>query len=167
MANTFQLIQTITLATTPSTVTFSSIPQTYTDLLIKVSAKVTTGSSSLIAQPNFNGGGATFTTTEMYNSSNSLYGWRPGGSFGSITGDDATSTSCFNNSELYFPNYTQIEEKNHLVDWNTKRNTTSGPAVGLVAGARSVTDAVVSIAIEMSSAFVVGSVFSLYGIKNS
>ena len=167
MANTYKLIQTQTLASTATTLTFSSIPQTFTDLIVKWSAFATpTNLSSASVDIYFNASGTGFTCTEMYNSSNGLQAWRPNGLVGQIPAREATAANCFGNTELYIPNYTLTQNKTYIVNWSSKRNETSGAAVGLAGGLRLNTDAITSIRLNCNT-FGIGSMFSLYGIKST
>lgn len=116
---TLKLVKTQTLAATQATITFSSIPQGETDLLIVVSARVnnftqstlgvrfngsTTGYSIRYAYGN--GTGVTAGADSNISSLNAYY---------VIPGSGATANT-FSNVSLYIPNYTLAANKSVTVD---------------------------------------------------
>jgi hypothetical protein len=152
-----------------SEVSFLAIPQNYTDLVIKVSARTTrTGfiNDSLLVR--FNGS----TTTYTYRS---VYGLN--GTASSVSGSsnqatyalDAPSAAAntFSNGELYIPNYTSSNYKSVSVDSVSEDNAATGPIVELRAFLWSTTAAITSIGLfpETGPNFAEHSTFSLYGIK--
>jgi len=167
MANTYTLIEAKTLTSSSSDVTFTSIPQTYTDLLLKASVR---GGASTVNQSfvvTFNGSSTTGLTMRR------VYG--DGASAGSDTntsleGVGSTATAnTFSNNEIYIPNYAGSNNKSFSVDNVGETNGTTAYAL-LQAGLRSNTDAITSIvltAIGAGGSFLQYSSFYLYGIKNS
>ena len=155
-----------------SSVTFSSIPATYTDLVVKVSARTDTSSSSAgqWLYVNFNGA-----TTN--NSTRILYGIGSGGS-GSISGSSPTpyavyvnpsdyTANTFSNGEIYISNYTSSNFKSYSVDSVNENNATVA-GMDLTAGLWSNTAAITSINLSPAGGnFVQYSTFYLYGINNS
>jgi hypothetical protein len=160
MANTYTLIQAQTLASSAASVTFSSIPATYTDLVLRVSARNTTSSeifdfgfngvTTNQSSTYLNGSGSAATSAQytLYNRSN-----------------PSTSTaSTFSNSEIYIPNYAGNTNKPvSMVGANENNGTTI--YMNTVAGLWSSTAAITSI--TCTAPFATGSSFYLYGIKNS
>lgn len=68
MANTFKLITSNTLTATTGTVTFSSIPSTFTDLFFQISIRKTTGSdqnSDIAVTFNSEYSGTNYSKTSM------------------------------------------------------------------------------------------------------
>ena len=172
MANTYELIASNTVgAGGASSVTFSSIPATYTDLLMKISARDSrTGISVGDIRFNFNGSGVGTNISGKY-----LYGTGSAtsssavGSNGELAfGDAAGATaSTFGNSEVYIPNYAGSTYKSISSDSVAENNGTEGFQL-LLAGLWSNTAAINSIAMTpFTSPFVQYSTFYLYGIKNS
>ena len=169
MANTYQLIEAQTLGSAAASVTFSSIPNTYTDLKLVYSARSssTSGTSELLAI-SFNG------TTTNYNrlliegngSSAASYSGALR-SFGGIPTSNATA-STFGNGELYIPNYLSSNNKSYSGDSVSENNATSA-VQNLDANIWNNTSAITSIAITTynSNNLVQYSTFYLYGIKNS
>lgn len=170
MAVTYKLIQTQTLSGTVATVTFSSIPQTYTDLLLLVSArtdrvsvlddcKITlNGVTTNMTLRALSGNGATATSA-----SDTLI-------YGSINGNSATA-STFGLAEFYFANYTSTTNaKSVSIEGLSETNGTTAYSY-LNAGLWNpgTQAAITTIACTSYNAanFLQYSSFSLYGIKNS
>lgn len=156
------------LTTTASTVTFSNIPQGYTDLKIAVSARNTlTGGgnwSDFLIKYN----SATTTYTQRYvfgngSTASSGTGGYSAGYGGNIPTADTTANT-FGNIEIYIPNYRSSNQKSFSFDSVTENNATSAIAM-LGASLWNGTSAITSI--ELSSAngsLVANSTFTLYGI---
>lgn len=167
MANTYTLIEAKTLTTTTASITFTSIPQTYTDLLIRFSTRDNTGSYINNMNININGSSSNFGAKTMM-----LLGG--GASSGNETTNLAFSTSAtattntFTNGEVYFTNYTSSNYKAYSADSMSENNNATNTGGILEAGLWSNTAAITSITFTPTSAsFVSGSTFRLYGIKNS
>jgi hypothetical protein len=100
MANTYTLINSVT-ATSGTSVSFTSIPQTYTDLVILVSAKstYTSGGGSVSFSISFNSNGSNYNSRslQMYASSSIANNTDTTQTFGGITGEwiRSMSTSSF------------------------------------------------------------------------
>lgn len=168
MANTYTLIQSITVgAGGAASIAFSSIPQTYTDLVLVSSLRSTSTSNDLAMTLAFNGSTSNFTS--IY-----LYGNIPGGTavsgsnafyHGNLNGNGSTA-NIFTSTSLYIPNYAGSTNKSYSVN-NTMENNSTTSYPFLVAGLWSVTSAITSITISNASNFAQYSSASLYGIKNS
>ena len=175
MPNTYTLIASNTLSTATASVTFSSIPATYTDLLVKISAR-NTGSEIngiVYVQPNA-------ATTNL--SGRLLYGTGSAAGSASYTSDpaiwgyccgDTSTASTFSSSEFYIPNYAGSTYKSISVDSVSENNATDARA-SLMAGLWSDTTAITSLkfltadnSAFASKNFKQYSTFYLYGIKNS
>ena len=170
MANTYELITSNTVgAGGVAQVDFTSIPQTYTDLLIKTSVnnganldlilmRFNSNSSSIYTQLVLRGTGTnlnTYTDT----------GWSAATSFGlSYTGD---STNVFSNNEYYIPNYTGSNYKSISNDSAHEANSSTAYLI-FYSGLFSDTTPITSInLISSGSNFGQYSTFYLYGISNS
>lgn len=171
MANTFVKIASSTVgAGGVSSVVFSSIPQTYTDLQVLVSSRA----------DNANVYGW-FTYTFNGNSSSLRSAWiEPDGSTvatgstttfmlgGSSNGNNSTA-STFGNTSIYIPNYTSSNNKPSSSDDVGENNATTS-YMDLVANLWSNTSAITSITFVPQTGtgtFRQYSTFTLYGIKNS
>jgi hypothetical protein len=179
MANTMTLISSVTVGASPVTsIDFTSIPTTYTDLLIKTSLRDgITGGAQTAQLIYFNSDNGTSSWSYTYlrgsGSAASTAAGNPGGYAGSYTGeyDGSTATAnTFSNSEIYIPNYTGSQKKSFSVDAVQETNATAAYS-HLVAGLWSAAGGTAAInAVHITSAagnFVQYSTAYLYGIKNS
>jgi hypothetical protein len=171
MANTYEFISSNTVGSGGvSSVTFSSIPGTYTDLLLKISAR--DGRAGLAVSDirfNINGSGVGTDISGKY-----VYGSGSSAASTTITtgelafgnGDGATA-STFGNAEIYIPNYATSNYKGISSDSVAETNATAGYQL-LLAGLYGSTSTISSIAMTpFSGNFAQYSTFYLYGIKNS
>ena len=168
MANTFELIASSTVGSGGvASVTLSSIPATYTDLLLRASVRGSSASVNQSYQITFNGSSTTGLTMRR------LYG--SGASAASDTGIStegvgATATaSTFSNDDFYIPNYASANYKSFSVD-NVGENNAATAYAFLDAGLWSNTAAITSIVLTATGTggdLKQYSTFYLYGIKNS
>ena len=173
MANTYTLIDKAILTGNQGSVTFSSIPSTYTDLKFIMSAR-TDGTASTTADTYIAFNGSTSGYTNRYvrgNGASASSSTIPYTTVGIYVGEVNTSTSTtstFSNSEAYIPNYTSANNKSVSTDVVQEANGTTAYAQ-LNAGLWSNTAAITSIVIQNAYGynFVSGSSFYIYGIKNS
>lgn len=172
MANTYTLISSNTVGVGGATsVTFSSIPSTYTDLLIKLSVRdARTGISVSDIRFNFNatGVGTNITGRYLYGDGSSPVSTTVGanGELAFSNANGATA-STFGNAEVYIPNYAGSNNKSISSDSVAENNATAGYQL-LMAGLWSNSAAITSIAMTpFTSPFAQYSTFYLYGIKNS
>lgn len=171
MANTYQLIASNTLAASAASVTFSSIPNTYTDLVVRISTRRDTGSfASLFFRVN-GSTGSNFSTTYVQGNGATAASLNATGVnrfniYDIVPGTTETSNT-FNSIEIYVPNYAVTQNKQMSAFGVGETNSTTAYVIAQ-AGLRSVTDAVTSIEIlPAAGSFVSGSSFFLYGIKSS
>jgi hypothetical protein len=167
MANTYEIIDKVTLTSTQASITFSSIPGTYTDLLVKLSARTDwsngINADGILIRPNSS---STNMTARRLTGSGSTADSDT--NIGPITTANASSTSnTFGNSEIYIPNYAGSTNKSMSIDGVSESNTTT-TYLGLFANLWSNTSVISSLQIlGQNGSFVSGSSFYLYGIKNS
>ena len=169
MADTYTLIEKITVgAAGASDVTFTSIPQTYTDLVIKFSTRDSNNSTSENLRITFNNtGGTSYSERLLYGSGSAAQSYSASSAayinYQYSTGAVATS-STFSNGEVYIPNYTSSNNKSISVDSVIENNATA-TAMGLNAALFSSSAAISSIKLASpSGTFVQYSTFYLYGI---
>jgi hypothetical protein len=174
MANTYTLIEGKTLTTTAASVTFTSIPQTYTDLLIKFSARSTsTAGADIYANlrvqfnsdtgNNYNG---ILLFANLGNPGSGSYTSQSGNLFSYANGN-VTTASTFSNMEIYIPNYTGSNKKTSSVDGVVENNASNG-FVEMAAEIWTGTSAITTIdLVSIYGSHTANSTFYLYGIKNS
>jgi hypothetical protein len=169
MANTYTLIEAKTLGSAVASVTFSSIPQTYTDVQLVMSTRTTNtaGREQIFIYPN----GSTTNNNRVV-----LYGYdgaTPAGGGGTDkfigwqTGGGATA-STFSNISVYFSGYRTSKNKPYSADLVAENNSTSNYILNFNGSLWSDSTAISSIQIDCEThSFAVNSTFYLYGIKNS
>lgn len=162
MAATYTPIATQTLGTATTTITFSSIPATYTDLVLIVgSLSLATNGNGLVIRFNgdtaanysyndIGGTGSTAFSRFIANSSSMNIGWGQVGSQGAKT-TVVTNIANYSNTTFFKP---------ILSRWNDTSAET-----GLTSGSWRNTAAINSITVLSGVNMAVGTTFSLYGIK--
>jgi hypothetical protein len=159
-----RLIETKTVGTAVATVEFTSIPQTYTDLVLLISSRPASGSIGVILAA-LNGSSANFTSRQLEgNGASATSGTSTTGRVG-IFGDSGNTANTFANTQLYISNYTASTNKVLSADTVNETNGTTAYQV-LYSTLWNNTEAITSIALTSSSAanWAVGSMVSLYGI---
>ena len=167
MAYTYSLLASSTVGVGgASTITFNNIPQNYTDLVLKISARTTRAAQVSDAISVSINGVATNQTSLYLEGSGSATGSGTLTSFRTqATGAGATANT-FGNSEFYFPNYAGSTNKSASSDGVSENNATAANA-WLVANLWSQTVAINQITVtDLNSAtFVQYSTAYLYGIR--
>lgn len=171
MALTYQLIQAITADGTSTTATFNSIPQTYTDLVLKMSLRQANAVTVDVAGVRFNGvsTGTLYSHTWLASNGTAPSSGRESNqnqnlSY-SIPGSNSTA-STFSNQEIYIPNYTGSANKVASSFGASENNATLAQMGALALLFRSTT-AISSISVfAFGGNLVSGSTLYLYGIKN-
>jgi len=171
MANTLQLIEAKTLGSNTANVNFTSIPQTYTDLYLLISARSTRGTysdSSCYVKVNSS---STSYTSKLFEGSGSAVGSFSGNTTRLhdciIPADGAATANTFSNISVYLPNYAGSNYKSSTADSIMETNAATAYAQ-LWAGLWSNTAAITEINLsDPLGNFKTGSTFYLYGIKNS
>jgi hypothetical protein len=153
-----KLIETKTLGTAAASIEFTSIPQTFTDLVCLISAS--TDNTSTRAVLSFNTGG-TYTVRMLFGTGTTV-GSNTEATHFRVTNN--TEANTFASSEIYIPNYTLSNAKSFSTNAVTEQNT-SFSVQSIIAGLWSETSAITSIGLTpILGNFTSGSVFSLYGI---
>jgi hypothetical protein len=152
-----------------SSVTFSSIPATYTDLLLKISARTNRSAVQDNLAISLNNSSSSFSGITLYGYGSGAGAFSTGGNTDVSIFDGASSTaSTFSNGDIYIPNYTSSNYKSWSADSVEENNNTTAYSY-LNAGLWSNTAAITSItfASANSASFVQYSTFYLYGISSS
>jgi hypothetical protein len=169
MPNTFELIASSTVTgATAASIDFTSIPSTYTDLVVKYSLRanatdgadaydliLTLNTTSTITSRVLRGNGSTAASnsiTDRILRAVNVSNW---------------TANTFSNGELYIPNYTSSNNKSWSNDAVTENNATSAD-MGLTAGLTSISAAITTIKLAANNAsLVTNSTAYLYGVKNA
>jgi hypothetical protein len=170
MANTYVKIgSTVTVGVLgSSTIDFTSIPATYTDFVVKVSARGTTtealgGHYYAIAL----NGSATSKTQRFLQGDGSSASSGNSTSFTTYMCPSDFTASTFSNSEIYLPNYAGSNNKSMSVDIVTENNATKSYAA-FYAQLWSNTAAITQITLTANAGlFAQYSTATLYGISKS
>jgi len=170
MANTMTLISSVTVGSGgAANITFSSIPATYTDLIVKIcvrSARSGASADSILFSLNGSNSG---TDRILYGNGSAAGSATDASQMYSGTSPASTATaSTFGNVEIYIPNYAGSTNKSYSVDSVDENNATFAQAQ-MLAGFWSNTSAITSIKLEPGSltTFVQFSTAYLYGVKNA
>ena len=167
MANTFELIASSTVGSGgASSIDFTSIPSTFTDLCLKVSSRADAGSIwTLFA---FNGGSSSDLAMRSILGYEGTTVLSQSYSSGQVTNNPNNFTAnTFSNAEIYIPNYAGSTNKSVSSDSVMENNATTANQA-LAANLWSNTAAINRITLTCNTGnFVQHSTAYLYGIKNS
>jgi hypothetical protein len=156
-----QLIARQELTSAAASITFSSIPATFTDLYLLVSARSSTTSDFYRIRPN--GSTSNHTGRFLDGDGSSVVSGTSAPIFGRQSKSDMTANT-FGSDSWYLPNYTAASAKSISVDVANENNATEN-ALGINAGLWDDTSAITSIEFHPGAGdFVSGSSFTLYGI---
>ena len=170
MANTFIKIATVTVTSaTQATLEFTSIPQTFTDLLITLSARADTPSIDVVSL-SVNGGGTTVGTNRTVDSSGAVPGQRSlaVNNYQGLKQPSNYTASIFSNIEMYIPSYTSGLNK-FISSNNTTENNAIEAYMGFSGSLWANTSAITSLSLSNGGGgnFVQHTSATLYGIKSS
>lgn len=172
MPSTYTLISSNVLSSDTASVTFSAIPSTYTDLVLRCSYRGTNvAANALQARVTFNSTTSGYSFTELYGTGAAAASNR-GSSLANIELDQAAdsagnTTSTFTSVELYIPNYT-VSINKPMSSFSAPEQNGTTAYMSARAGLWSNTAAITSVTLTANvNNFVSGSSFYLYGIKNS
>jgi len=174
MPSTYTLIKGETLASSAASYTFTAIPSTFTDLVVRASIRTDRANvkDGLFIKFNSDNSSVYSETDLSVNDSTTPESNRYGGTstdtyYPYVDGNTATSNT-FANTEFYVPNYTASQNKPLSLISMAEGNTTNF-SMGVSAGLYRNTVAINSIDIKSFNAanLLAGSSFYLYGIKNS
>ena len=166
MASTYELIASVTVGSGgASSIDFTSIPATYTDLVLKASLRSEGNFNwTYIA---FNGSSANFTEKRLYGSGSATGSQSDTGNNAFLQDQDGYTASTFSNGEIYIPNYAGSAYKSFSVD-TVQENNATGAFAFLTAGLWSSTSAINQITITPDTADIAQySTAYLYGVKNA
>jgi hypothetical protein len=175
MPSTYTFISSVTVGTATSTITLSSIPQTYTDIVLRVSSRQTgTGDVQDSIYVGINGApSGTLNSVTMLRSNGSVEASNRESSQpqwnmdqGSTAGGNVANT--FANDELYIANY-RVSQNKVASGFIAHEDNSSTAYLRASAFLWRDTTAISSLVLKLGSGqnFAVGSSFYLYGIKNS
>jgi hypothetical protein len=173
MPNTYSLIASSTVgAGGAANFDFTSIPSTYTDLSLVVSARTVSAS-------NF----GTALKIVFNNSGGTAYSWRNLEGYNSSAGSNGSTSQAysiggffptanqtgFGSNNIYIPNYAGSTNKSYSAEGISEKNATTDWIVNMVAGLWANTAAInrITLSADNASNFVEYSTAYLYGIVKS
>jgi len=160
MATTYEPIATNTLSSAAASQTFSSIPGTYTDLIVVASLKNVSGASTVCARYNGDTGSNYSFVYMLGDGSSALSGLAANTSF---------AVQGYANTTQFAPAISQIMNYSNTTTYKTvlDRRGTVAQFVGATVSTWRNTAAITSIVIfnETGGNFESGTTFTLYGIK--
>jgi hypothetical protein len=173
MANTYVKIASVSVGVLgAATMDFTSIPATYTDLQVLISARSSKGTTADSLWIRFNGSSTSYSDRTLYGSGSAASSFSNAASgtaiySGELNGSTSTA-STFSNCSFYIPNYAGSTNKSTSTDAVDENNATAADAA-LTAGLWSNTAAITQITILPSTGplFVQYSTAALYGIKKN
>lgn len=170
MPSSRRLIASNTLTGSAASVTFSNIPSTYTDLVLRISALDSQASVDTAFNIKINGATTSQSGTSLYGSGSAAASARQTTGpvdFNRESGASATANT-FGSIELYIPSYT-VSQNKPISNFGVAETNATAVQMGVNAALWSNTAAITSIEILSSYAtnWAVGSSFFLYGLVNS
>jgi hypothetical protein len=169
MATTYKAIATVTVGSGgAANIEFTSIPGTYTDLVVKFSLRTVASLTWDEIQVTFNSNTSSYSERLLYGTGSSA-----GSTSGStrqffIANGDTATANTFGNGEIYIPNYAGSNNKSVSGD-TVNENNGSTAYIYLNAMLWSNSAAITSIKLASSNSANLKqySTATLYGIKNS
>ena len=170
MPNTYTLISSNVLTSSAASVTFSAIPATFTDLVLRCSTRDTNAAQWVSAFLQVNSTTSSYSYTYIRGNGSTAVSQRDTAQanfFVANNNGSGSTSSTFANFEIYIPNYAGATNKVISSNAVGEDNSTSPVYLAAIAGLLSNTTAVTSLTMVASTAFSTNSSFYLYGIKNS
>lgn len=166
-----KLIETTTLTSAQNQISLTSIPQTFTDLYLVVSARAALATfNGLIVW--YNSYGTTFSERNLSGTGAAANSGTNQAGTGQLTlgfcNGTTTTANTFSSHGLYIPNYTSATTKSSNLDAVSENNATAANQIisaGLWSGTAAITSITVSVnGTGSSNGLAAGTIVSLYGI---
>lgn len=169
MPNTFVKIQTVTVGSGGTgTISFTSIPSTYTDLKIVTSARTNRADVKDYVSLRLNGSTVNDSCRNLSGDGTSAVSDTESVITIIATNSATATASVFGNSEFYIPNYRSSNYKSSSMDGVSENNATEARAqlaAGLWADVSPVTS--IDLVPYIGTLFLEHTTATLYGIKSS
>lgn len=170
MAYTYSKLASTTVGAGGATdITFSNIPQNYTDLVLKLSTRSdrSTGTATSV-QISFNGSTSSFTDRSLEASGTGVSSYTANPSDGTIgyTDQNNLTSNTFGSNEIYIPNYTSSNYKSLSTEAVSENNSSTSNYMDMRAVLWSNVTPITSIRLKPGSFnFMQYSTATLYGIR--
>lgn len=171
MATTYDLIASSTLTTTATTISFTSIPQTYTDLKLIVSSRCNYAAATSRYRVYFNStsGANVYGRAEAVSDTSTVSGASNAETdpfyYAMETYGSSATANRFDASEFYIGDYTNASFARGLTSLNSTYHYAYTGGGGWFNFSNAITD--LYVVCGNSASFVANSSFYLYGIKKS
>jgi len=166
MANTFELISSYTATGSVASISFTSIPATFTDLCVKFSVRK--DNTSIDTTLTFNGSSANVSSVYIYGTGSAAGGASAVSTIYSLATQSGDTANTFSNGEYYIPNYASTSRYKAISHDVVNENNATAAQSYLTAGLFSSNSAISTVTIApTSSNFVQYSTAYLYGVKSS
>jgi hypothetical protein len=171
MPSTYTLITGETIGSSAASYTFTAIPSTFTDLVLRLSAQADGASNAFDnITITFNGTGTTNHSSTRLTGNGATAASNRGTNQGIIMPNVMPQTgvtgSPWCNAEIYIPSYT-VSQNKPLSTFGISEGNQTTAWTAVTAGLFSDTTAISSIVLTGSTNFKSGSSFYLYGVKNA
>jgi hypothetical protein len=168
MATTFTKIASVSVGSGgAATIDFTSIPSTYTDLVIKYSLRCNGTNGAGAFYFNSDTTNTNYASRRLGTDGSSAFSNNYAAPYGAYADKSTYTASTFANGEIYIPNYRSSNNKSFSVDDVVENNATTADLF-LTAGIWNNTAAITAVRIAgVVDSFVQYSTAMLYGIKNS
>jgi len=170
MAATYTLISSQVLGSSAASVTFSSIPQTYTDLKLVMSVRDLASYTQDYMVLTVNGSTGIYSDVVLYANTGT-------GSVGSTTdtsswmryiNGNTAASNVFSSAEIYIPNYSNTSYNKQMLIFSAQEDNSGTSYMAQTASLLRTNSAISSITLAAASANIaINSSFYLYGIKSS
>ena len=168
MANTFELIASSTVGSGgAASIDFTSIGATYTDLVVKLSARCST--TDTWVNLSLNGSSSNFSSKRLTGNGSAAESGSQTNNFASILNENSSYTAnTFSNGEFYIPNYANTSNNKSVSSDSVNENNATTAVTALIATLWSSTAAINQITLTPNAGtFVQYSTAYLYGVKNA
>jgi hypothetical protein len=158
--STYVPIQAITLSANTATVSFTGIPQTYTDLVLVIEGALTASGNKRIY---FNGVGTDQSSTALWGTGSSAVSARYTGT-GTCYLDVANAVTNRYNTIVHIQNYANTTTNKTYLSRHNSAAVSTEAIVGLWRSTAAITSFDLNVATGSSAVYGSGSTFTLYGI---
>jgi len=175
MASTYEKIQTNTLTSATASISFTSIPGTYTDLVVIASVQGQANGCNMQIWFNGDGSSTNYSSTVLYGTNNTIGSVRNINNaklnFGTNGGMPYANANQFGLNIYHIQNYSNTTTYKTVI--GTSRSPSGGyvgvgeldQAVGMWRNTAAITS--VDIGVDNSRTMQIGSSFTIYGIKGA
>lgn len=171
MAITYEAIATVTVGSGgAASIDFTSIPSTYTDLVVLISGRSFRNDSPQdVISIGINGSYTNMSGIRLGSSGSTVFAGGGAIDYFSVAVGDTATANTFGNSYIYFPNYANTSYNKSISADGVSENNATEVTLQLASGLWSSTSAITQINLKPQSGnnWKQHSTATLYGIKNS